>query len=126
MSFQGGYVQASCVLNGDNRAYKLVPNFVGTSYANFGGVDVKEHQRITRGGFGVFEVAARFSAIDLDDGRVNGGIERDATVGLIWYPDKNIRIMSDYVRSHTRPSAASLDGRTVDADAFIGRLQLYW
>ncbi|KQO60938.1 porin [Methylobacterium sp. Leaf91] len=125
LSFQGGYVQASWVLNGDNRAYRMAPDFNGTGYAVFGGVKVAEAQRITRGGFGVFELGLRFSAIDLDDGGVRGGIERDGTVGLSWYPDTNIRIMADYVRSHTSPSALQ-NGRTIDADTFIGRFQLYW
>ncbi len=45
-----------------------------------------------------------------------------------WYPDRNIRFVFDYVRSHTSPSPASLNfnRRTIDADAFIGRAQLYW
>jgi electron transfer flavoprotein beta subunit len=90
-----------------------------------GGVKVAEAQRITRGGFGVFELGLRFSAIDLDDDGIRGGIERDGTVGLSWYPDTNIRIMADYVRSHTSPSALQ-NGRTIDADTFIGRFQLYW
>ncbi|WP_245259350.1 porin [Methylobacterium sp. 77] len=125
LSFQGGYVQASWVLNGANRAYRMAPEFNGTSYAVFGGVKVAEAQRITRGGFGVFEIGLRFSAIDLDDGGVRGGIERDGTLGLSWYPDTNIRIMADYVRSHTSPSALH-NGRTIDADTVIGRFQVYW
>ncbi|MFD1302706.1 OprO/OprP family phosphate-selective porin [Methylobacterium marchantiae] len=125
LHFQGGYVQASWVLNGDNRAYRMAPDFNGTSYAVFGGVKVAEAQRITRGGIGVFELGLRFSAIDLDDGEVRGGIEQDGTVGLSWYPDTNIRIIADYVRSHTSPSALR-NGRTIDADTFIGRFQLYW
>ncbi|WP_287978932.1 porin, partial [Sphingomonas sp.] len=72
-----------------------------------------------------FELGTRFSAIDLDDAGIRGGIERDVTVGLNWYPDRNIRIVADYVRSHTSPSAVQ-GGRTIDADTFIGRFQLYW
>ena len=125
LRFQGGYVQASLVLNGDNRAYRLAPEFNGTTYAVFGGVRVGEAQRLTRGGTGVFELAARLSAIDLDDGSVRGGAERNATVGLSWYPDTKVRIIADYVRSHAAPSALQ-GGRAIDADAFIGRFQLYW
>ena len=56
---------------------------------------------------------------------MRGGRERNATVGLSWYPDTNVRIVADYVRSHTAPSALQ-GGRTIDADAVIGRFQLYW
>ena len=124
VSFQGGYVQASVVLNGKGRAYKLAPDY-GATYATFSGVQVAEGDRVSRGGIGVFELGTRFSAIDLDDAGIRGGIERDVTVGLNWYPDRNIRIVADYVRSHTSPSAVQ-GGRAIDADAFIGRFQLYW
>ncbi|TXM69116.1 porin [Methylobacterium sp. WL69] len=124
LSFQGGYIQASLVLNGQGRAYKLAPDY-GATYAVFAGIVVPEAARVTRGGLGVFEFATRFSALDLDDGSLRGGIERDVTVGLNWYPDRNIRFVADYVRSHASPSALA-GGRTVDADTFIGRFQLYW
>ncbi|GJE60185.1 OprO/OprP family phosphate-selective porin [Methylobacterium trifolii] len=124
LSFQGGYVQASYVLNGRGRAYALVPKY-GTTYAIFEGVKVGDAQRLVNGGFGVFEVGARISAIDLDDGSVRGGIERDLTLGVNWYPDRNLRLTADYVRSRTAPSALQ-GGRAIDADAFIGRFQVYW
>lgn len=124
LSFQGGYVEASVVLNGEGRRYALTPEY-GTTYAIFSGVRVGDAERVSNGGFGVFEFAARFSAIDLDDGPVRGGIERDVSVGLNWYPDRNVRLMADYVRSHAAPSAIA-GGRTIDADTFIGRLQFYW
>jgi phosphate-selective porin OprO/OprP len=124
VDFQGGYVQASLILNGQGRAYTLAPTY-GTTYATFSGVQVPEAARVSRGGLGVFELGTRFSAIDLDDAGIRGGIERDVTVGLNWYPDRNIRIVADYIRSHTSPSALQ-GGRTIDADTFIGRFQLYW
>ncbi len=124
LSFQGGYIEASVVLNGAGRRYALTPDY-GTTYAIFSGVRVGDAERVSNGGFGVFELAARFSAIDLDDGPVRGGIERDVSIGLNWYPDRNVRLMADYVRSHAAPSAIA-GGRTIDADTFIGRLQVYW
>ncbi|MFW2551463.1 porin, partial [Klebsiella pneumoniae] len=68
LGFQGGYVEASWVLNGDGHSYALTPQG-GTTYATFNGVQPREGQRISRGGIGVFELAARYSAIDLDTGR---------------------------------------------------------
>ncbi|MFC6775102.1 OprO/OprP family phosphate-selective porin [Methylobacterium gregans] len=124
LSFQGGYIEASVVLNGQGRRYALTPDY-GTTYAIFSGVRVGDAERVSNGGFGVFELAARFSAIDLDDGPVRGGIEQDVSVGLNWYPDRNVRLMADYIRSHAAPSAIA-GGRTIDADTFIGRLQFYW
>lgn len=126
-SFQGGYIQAGLLLNSKGRRYTIAPRYA-TEYAVFGGVEVAEAQRVSRGGTGVFELGLRYSAIDLDDRTIRGGIEQDFTAGINWYPDRNIRFVFDYVRSHTSPSPASLNfnRRTVDADAFIGRAQLYW
>lgn len=125
LGFRGGYVQASMILNGmQARSYKLSPDY-GATYAIFSGVVVPEADRISRGGFGVFELGARFSAIDLQDRDITGGIARDVTVGLNWYPDRNVRIMANYIRSHTSPSAIA-GFRTIDADTVIGRFQVYW
>ncbi len=127
LSFQGGYIQAGLILNGKGRRYQIAPNYA-TEYAVFGGVQVEEAQRVSRGGTGVFELGLRYSAIDLEDRSIRGGIEHDVTAGVNWYPDRNIRFVFDYVRSHTSPSPTSLNfnRRTIDADAFIGRAQLYW
>jgi phosphate-selective porin OprO/OprP len=57
---------------------------------------------------------------------VKGGAERDATVGVNWYPDDNIRLMADYTRAHADPSASSVTGRKIDSDLFVGRLQVAW
>ncbi len=127
LRFQGGYVQATAVLNGQNRTYRVAPPY-GSEFGVFGGIEVAENQRVGRGGAGVFEMSLRYSAIDLESRSVRGGIEHDFTAGVNWYPDRNIRFVFDYVRSHSSPSADSLGfgRRTVDADIFIGRAQLYW
>ncbi|MGX7708393.1 OprO/OprP family phosphate-selective porin [Methylobacterium sp. Gmos1] len=126
-TFQGGYIQAGLLLNGKGRRYAIAPKYA-TEYAVFGGVEVEEAQRVSRGGTGVFELGLRYSAIDLEDRTIRGGIEQDFTAGINWYPDRNIRFVFDYVRSHTSPSPANLNfnRRTIDADVFIGRAQLYW
>ena len=125
--FQGGYIQASVVLNDKGRPYRVVPTY-GSEYGVFTGVTVEERQRVSRGGTGLFELGVRYSAIDLESREVRGGVEHDFTAGMNWYPEPNIRFVFDSIRSHAEPSAESLNfgRRTVDADLFIGRAQLYW
>ena len=123
--FQSGYVEGAWVVNGDGRAYRLAPTY-GSEFAVLGGVEIDESQRISRGGYGVFEVAARYSAIDLQDNVTLGGQQQDVTAGLNWYPDRNIRVMADYIHSTADPAAASLKIGKVDSDAFVGRLQFAW
>lgn len=80
---------------------------------------------MSRGGFGVFELAARYSILNLKDGGITGGVERDWTVGVNWYPDRNIRLMANYIRANADGSRA-VGRRDIDADIAEFRLQLYW
>ena len=123
--FGAGYVEVGWVVNGPGRSYRVAAP-AASEYAVFSGVEVPEARRVSRGGTGVFELGARFSAIDLQSGAVRGGVERDASVGLNWYPDRNLRAMADYVHASADPSAGSVTGRRIDSDGFVGRLQVSW
>lgn len=124
-TFQAGYAELGWVVNGPGRPYRVAAPGA-SEYAVFTGVPVPDERRVSRGGIGVFELAARYSAIDLRSGAVRGGAEQDASLGLNWYPDDNVRLMADYVHARADPSAASVTGRPVSSDQFIGRLQVYW
>lgn len=127
LGFQGGYVEGSVVLNGRGRDYVLTPQG-GTTYAVFKGIEVPERLRVSRGGAGVFELSARFSAIDLNDRRLGGGSEQDLSVGLSWYPEPNVRLIANYVRGRVRPGdqQEDLGSRPFSFDVFVARAQLYW
>nr|WP_246730813.1 porin [Methylobacterium sp. 2A] len=128
LGFQGGYVEAAWVLNGEGRGYALTPKG-GTTYATFKGVTVPEGQRVSRGGIGVFELAARYSTIDLDARGFRGGLERDVTLGLSWYPEPNLRLIANYIHGRVRPGETQVDtvGRApFSVDTVVGRLQIYW
>lgn len=124
VSFEGGYVEGAWVINGKGRRYGLGTDYA-TSLAVFKGVVVGEEQRVSRGGIGVFELAARWSVLNLKDAGFRGGVERDWTAGINWYPDRNIRLMANYIHANADGSPAVSRGR-VDADIAEFRLQLYW
>ncbi len=56
---------------------------------------------LTTGGWGVWELAARYSFLDLDAGRLpaNALTMQDFTVGVNWYLNSNVRSMWNYVYS---------------------------
>jgi phosphate-selective porin OprO/OprP len=96
----GAYVQASWFLTGENRAYK-------TSSGVFGRVTPRRSFDPQNGGWGAFELAARYSFIDINDPDLNagtlapagggGGKEQNVTAGINWYLFSNLRLTANYV-----------------------------
>ncbi len=108
-AFDGWYVMASWFLTGEHRAYR-------PSTAAFDRVRPARSFLFGDGGPGAWEVAARYSNIDLDRGAVRGGELSDVTGGVNWYLNPNTRVMLNYVFADRR--------RIGDAHAFQTRFQL--
>ena len=103
-TFDGGYIEGSWVITGEQRKYsppsggylRPVPEHV---FAPWDG----------ESGTGAFELAARYSTINLNDhftpgaapapasNAVGGGKQTVYAVGLNWYPNANIRFLFDYL-----------------------------
>ncbi len=89
-SFSGGYVQASVFLTGEHRAYKQ----------SDGAFDrVRPGKNFGKGGAGAWELAARYSTLDLTDAAIAGGELKDLTLGVNWYLNPNARFMLNYVKA---------------------------
>lgn len=89
--FCGFYAGAGYFLTGEHRGYKL-------GSGNFDRVKVL--RPFSNGqGPGAWELAARYSYVDLTDGSAGilGGRLSDVTVGVNWYPNNNMRVMLNYV-----------------------------
>ncbi len=99
--FSGWYVEGSWVITGEKRRYQL-QNGVYDAPA------INNPWQPGSGGYGAFELAARYSVADLNyheglpnqatpaDG-IRGGEQRIWTLGLNWYVNNNIRFMLDYL-----------------------------
>ncbi len=85
---------ASYFLTGEHRKYK-------ESSGAFSRVKPKSNFLDGKGGLGAWEVAARYSEIDLNDpdAGILGGEVRDFTVGVNWHLNPNARVMLNYVMS---------------------------
>ncbi|WP_262032587.1 OprO/OprP family phosphate-selective porin, partial [Microvirga sp. Mcv34] len=101
LNFDGFYVQGSWIITGESRRYN-------TSSAAYAAPRVARPFRLGEGGWGAWEVVARYSYVDLNDedapgqpvaqtGGVRGGEQATYTVGLNWYPNQNVRFMLDYL-----------------------------
>jgi phosphate-selective porin OprO and OprP len=96
--FNGYYAEASYFLTGESRNYS----------AKSGKFDrVKPHWplNIKEGNWGAWQVAARVSNLDLNDGAIAGGEMKNLTLGLRWIPHANVAITGNYIKIDTDASA---------------------
>jgi phosphate-selective porin OprO/OprP len=120
-SFDGWYVQASWVLTGESKPYNA-------STASYGLPKPRHPLSFDHDGTGAWEMAARYSVLDLNDnagiagspapfGGVRGGEQKIWTAGVNWYPNDAIRFVLDYQHTDvTRLNAAGGDsGAKLDA-----------
>ncbi|MFC1888231.1 OprO/OprP family phosphate-selective porin [Thermodesulfobacteriota bacterium] len=91
-SIYGYYIYVSWFLTGENRPYK-------SSSGKFGRVRPRKNFLGNTKGAGAWEVAVRYSHLDLDDeeGRLHGGILNDFSTGINWYLNAHTRVMLNYV-----------------------------
>jgi phosphate-selective porin OprO/OprP len=91
-TFWGWYVEASYFLTGERRNYK-------TRMGTFDRIRPASNFWDDAGGSGAWQVAARFSQLDLSDDGVDGGRLSNITVGINWYPTPNHRWLLDLTRA---------------------------
>lgn len=100
LTFDGWYTELSWIFTGERRSY-LKP------CAAFGGVKPDKPFSIETWDLGAFELAARFSDLNLNDragfsgapvpvGGVRGGEQRILTAGLNWYPNSAVKLALQY------------------------------
>jgi phosphate-selective porin OprO and OprP len=107
--FSGYHVQASYVLTGEQRAYRT---------GVFGPVTPRAGA--------AWELAARYSAVDLNAGGFQGGEQRNVTLGVNYYVTANLRFMANYIRVDVNDSGAVIAGTVVGDEApqiFVVRAQ---
>ena len=89
LDFWGAYAYASWFLTGDSRHY----HFGSGSFE-----PVKVSSPLLQGGPGAFEVAFRASVVDLTNRGTIGGEEKNLSIGLNWYINQRVRLMTNLVK----------------------------
>lgn len=103
--FNGGYIQLAYTLTGESRAYDRARGTLARPYFNGGPFTPAWLVRDENGNFswgrGAWEIAARYSYTNLNDGtglnRIQGGIMQGLSLGLNWYLNTNLTCMFDWV-----------------------------
>jgi phosphate-selective porin OprO/OprP len=91
--FWGAYAQASYFLTGEQRPYSQLRG----AFSRIG-VERPFDWKLRHPG--AWEVAVRYSHLDLDDEDIRGGTLNDVTLGLNWYPRPHLRLMANYLLAH--------------------------
>jgi phosphate-selective porin OprO/OprP len=114
VGFSGWYVFGSWFLTGESRPYEFDTGVFG---------NLKPKSVVGKGGIGAWELLARYSSLDLSDGVIDGGEEKDVTLGLNWYPNSNLRLLLNYIW------VADVDGGPFDGarpSVAQARAQVHW
>ncbi|ANX04594.1 OprO/OprP family phosphate-selective porin [Immundisolibacter cernigliae] len=89
VDLNGWYVLTSWFITGESRPYK----------ASEGVFDrVTPLGIVGQGGIGAWELALRLSNLDLNDGPLVGGEQRNLTVGLNWHLTPNVKLQANYIK----------------------------
>ena len=116
--FQGWYVQGSWILTGEGRSYNA-------ETANFR--PPVPSSPLTAGGWGAFELTARFSGVDLNfnemagPGAVRGGRQEVFAAGLNWYQTSRVRFSLVY--DHYRIAHPEAPANDFSGDGLVLRAQ---
>jgi len=97
LDFDGWYAQAGYFLTGESRNYKS---------GSFGGITPKAS--VGQGGIGAWELALRYSTVDLTDDDIDGGEADAVTLGVNWYATPTLRFSANYI------DVLEVDGGTYD------------
>lgn len=109
-SFSGFYAMISYFLTGEHRPYRKGSGIFDR---------IRPKRNWGQDGGGAWELAARYSSLDLTDGSVEGGEVDAITAGVNWYWNPNARVMLNYVMADVERGA--VDG---DAEALLLRFQV--
>ncbi|ABA58874.1 Phosphate-selective porin O and P [Nitrosococcus oceani ATCC 19707] len=116
-NFDGWYLQAGYFLTGESRRYEV-------DKGRYGRVIPKGI--VGQGGWGAWEIAFRYSTLDLTDKGILGGVENNFTAGLNWWATPSILFRANYIRAGADPNseATRLGGMDESVNIFTLRGQI--
>jgi len=107
LALNGWYIYGSWLMTGESRRYRV-------NKGSFRPIKPKAS-------YGAWELALRYSRLDLSDKDVHGGKQSNATIGMNWYASSNVRLMMNYIHVRANPNR---DGVQERPKIIQGRIQL--
>ena len=111
-SYNGAYGQVAYTLTGESRPYSI-------KKGAFGGIKPDRPLNPSNGDWGAWEIAARYSHLDLNDNGLNGGKMNNITLGTNWYLNNYMRLMGNVTFVDTDKNAVAPDD---DPTIFLMRI----
>ena len=91
--FTGGYAEVLYFLTGENKSYNRQTGL-------FNQVVPKNNVNFSEGKYGAWQIGTRYDWIDLNSGLITGGRNQNATLGLNWFLNPNVRFQFNTVFSY--------------------------
>jgi phosphate-selective porin OprO/OprP len=91
-TFWSAYAEVGYILTGESRPYRKNRGVLGRLVP-------KNPVEWRGGGWGLFELAVRYSYLDLNHGVTRGGRLSDLGAALNWYPRAHVRLMTNYIHA---------------------------
>lgn len=114
-TFDSWYISGSYFLTGEHRPY---------DGGEFGRLKPNENVLAgDNGGPGAWELAARYSTMDLNGHGIIGGEMENVTLGINWYLNPSVRMMANYVLANVDDATGS-EGADGGGNFFSLRFQL--
>lgn len=124
-TFGGWYIQGAWTITGESHAWS-------SASGGFKGIKPAKSFSLADGTWGAWEIAARYSVLDLDDnagaartatpaGGIRGGEQTIATLGVNWYPNAVYRFQAQY--QHVNIDRLNATGVQVGEDVDIVSLR---
>jgi phosphate-selective porin OprO/OprP len=111
LDFSGYYALCSFFLTGEQRVYKI-----DDGGGEFGQVIPNQPFAFDASGWGAWQMALRYSAIDLNSRDIQGGQEKDYTFGINWFLNPNLRMTFNYVLANIDDRHTIINGTTIAID----------
>ncbi|WP_197744673.1 OprO/OprP family phosphate-selective porin [Candidatus Nitrosacidococcus tergens] len=115
VNFDGWYTQAGYFLTGESRNYIPRKGVYGQTNPN---------HPINQGGWGAWEIAVRYSTIDLNNKGIYGGEEHNLTLGMNWWITHNALLRANYIYAIADNNDQILSSVQDHVDIFMMRAQL--
>jgi len=116
LTFSGGYIQASYFLTGENRQYDKRLGRLASNYVSGGPHTpfwlVRDEDGRFNHGLGAWELAAKWSRLDLNNGVVKGGILDNLSLGVNWHLNNNLRVQFMYLHTDRYETKAGVSRAT--------------